>query len=369
MLQQLLPWLPASLTLVLGVGTLVAVHLFLNRGEKRFGVWAQLGLLGLTLVLVVSLVATIPVEASLRAQLFSLLGVVLSAAIALSSTTFIGNAMAGLMLSTLRNFRAGDFVQVGDHVGRVSGRGLFHTELQTETSDLTTLPNLFLVTNAVTVVRAKGTLVTAEASLGYDVSRHDVEAGMLEAALAADLEAPFVQVIELGDFSVLYRVSGLLREVKSLISARSRLRAAILDSLHAANIEVVSPNFMNTRSLGSEARILPKKTVPHVVSLSAGSPESLVFDKAEVAGQVEELKDQAAANEAAADLLKEQASEAPDEPEAVRLAAEAEKVRAEGERLKAVAEEHETASAEGLTSPLADLRDQGSQLPSDSQGR
>ena len=199
------------------------------------------------------------------------------------------------------------------------------------------------MTNAVTVVRARGTLVTAEASLGYDVSRHDVEAGLLEAARAAELEDPFVQVIDLGDFSVLYRVSGLLREVKSLISARSRLRAAILDSLHAADIEIVSPNFMNTRQLGPEVRILPKETAPRVTPPASGLPESLVFDKAEAAGQAEELKDRVAANEAAANALKEKAREVEDEVEAEQLAAEAEKFRQEAERLEAVAEEQEAA--------------------------
>ena len=37
--------------------------------------------------------------------------------------------------------------------GRVTERGLFHTEIQTEDRDLVTLPNLYLVTNPVKVVR------------------------------------------------------------------------------------------------------------------------------------------------------------------------------------------------------------------------
>ena len=60
----------------------------------------------------------------------------------------------------MRNFRPGDFVRVGERLGRVTERGLFHTEIQTEDRDLTTLPNLYLVTNPVTVVRASGTIVS-----------------------------------------------------------------------------------------------------------------------------------------------------------------------------------------------------------------
>ena len=45
---------------------------------------------------------------------------------------FIGNVMAGLMLRAVRNFRTGDFVRVEKHFGRVTERGLLHTEIQTE---------------------------------------------------------------------------------------------------------------------------------------------------------------------------------------------------------------------------------------------
>ena len=343
MLDQLLPWIPSALTLAVGVIVLGAARIFSSRSDKRTSLWVQAFVITTGLVLLVAILATLPVEHSLRAQLFSLLGVVLSAAIALSSTTFIGNAMAGLMLSILRNFRPGDFVRVGEHMGRVSARGLFHTEIQTETSDLTTLPNMFLVTNAVTVVRASGTVVTAEASLGYDVSRHDIEACLLKAAAAAGLEEPFVQIVELGDFSVLYRVAGLLKEVKSLISSRSRLRAEMLDALHAAEIEIVSPNFMNTRALPPETRVIPtaKRGKKRPEASEGGSPESIVFDKAEAAAETEALKDEAAANEAAAEALKDQARQTEDEAQAAALAAEAERLRVEAERAEQAAAERE----------------------------
>ena len=63
-------------------------------------------------------------------------------------------------LRAVRNFRMGDFIRVAEHFGRVSERGLFHTEIQTENRDLTTLPNLFLVTHPVTTIRTSGTIVS-----------------------------------------------------------------------------------------------------------------------------------------------------------------------------------------------------------------
>lgn len=48
---------------------------------------------------------------------------------------------------------------------------------------------------------------------------------LLQAAGETRLKEPFVQVLELGDFSVTYRVAGLLSEVKQVISTRSACAA------------------------------------------------------------------------------------------------------------------------------------------------
>jgi small-conductance mechanosensitive channel len=259
------------------------------------------GLLATLLVIV-----ALPVEAELRGQLLSLYGIALTALITLSSTTFVANAMAGLMLRSLDNFRAGDFIRVGDHFGRVSERGLLHTEIQTEDRDLVTLPNLFLITQPVRVVHASGTLVTCELSLGYDVPRQRVREQLEAAALQADLTDPFVLVVSLGDHSVVYRVCGFLAEVRTLVSARSRLAGAVLDALHDADIEIVSPNFMNQRVLAPDARILPPTPAAgattsaagdhaHVTSGPGADPEAtadaerIMFDKAESAARIAEL--------------------------------------------------------------------------------
>lgn len=252
-----------------------------ERGSRYYRQWA---LIALVLTGGVLLVLLLPVGGELKGQLVSLVGVVLSAAIALSSTTFLGNAMAGIMLRSLRNFRPGDFVRVGEHFGRVTVRGLLHTEIQTADRDLLTLPNLMLVTQAVQVVRASGTVVSAKVSLGYDVPRTEVEAALLEAAGRAGLEEPFVQILELGDYSVLYRAAGLCSQVRSLLSVRSELRRHVLDACHEAGIEIVSPMFINERRLGSTAPpVVPPDALEPAVPTLADAPTATIFDKAELA--------------------------------------------------------------------------------------
>ena len=282
------------------LGTLVAVALslaginwFLKRRWKdnpdaqfRF----QLIMLALTFAGVLAIMLALPISEQTRGQLLSLIGILLSAAIALSSTTFIGNIMAGIMLKVVRSARPGDFITVANLTGRITEMDLLHTEIQTEFRDLVTVPNLFMVTQPLQVVRASGSIITAEVSLGYDVSHSNATDILCNAAAKAGLKDSFVHVRELGDFSVLYRVAGLLEDIQSLISARSRLRAAMLDALHEAKVEIVSPNFMNTRALQEGKVFIPAPSRKRASAEAQAAAESLAFDKAEDAASLEKLR-------------------------------------------------------------------------------
>ena len=287
------------------------------------------GMLALTLAGLLALVLAAPVSDETRGDLIGLYGLALTAVIALASTTFVSNAMAGLMLRSLRNFAPGDFIKVGEDFGRVTERGLFHTEIQTEDSDLTTIPNLRLATTPTTVVRASGTIISATVSLGYDAPRGEVEAALLAAADHAGLREPFVQVMELGDFSVTYRFAGFLDEVKHLVSSRSRLRASAMDALHAAGIEIVSPTFTNRRPIGPEP-VAPAAGGGAGAGASGGGAEKVMFDKAEEAATLAGLEEELASVRAG---LRDGAGD-----EADRLKREAERLEAAVERRREQAE-------------------------------
>lgn len=260
----------------------------------------QLIMLALTLAGVVALLVALPVSDTLRGQLLSLLGILLSAAIALASTTFIGNVMAGVMLRLIQNARPGDFISVGELSGRITEMDLLHTELQTEDRDLVTVPNLLMVTQPLRRVRASGTIVSCEVSLGYDVPRRRIAGLLVEATAAAGLEEGFVQIRKLGDFSVSYRAAGLLTDTAHLISTRSRLHECVLDALHGAGIEIVSPNFMNTRALAEGQRTVPQETFDaEGDDSSSGQAEAVAFDKADEAASVEQLRNALKDREAA----------------------------------------------------------------------
>jgi small-conductance mechanosensitive channel len=315
----------------------MAVRFILN---KRFAKYTghrfrlQVITLFLSLVGLIAIIIALPLGESTIGQLLSLLGLLLSAAIALSATTLLGNVLAGLMLRGIKNFRPGDFIRVGEHFGRISERGLFHVEIQTEDRDLTTLPNLYLVTHPVKVIRSSGTLVTAEVSLGYDIGRKAVEKALLAAAESSELEDPFVHIMKLGDFSITYRVAGLLTEVKNLISARSRLHGNVLDCLHRDAIEIVSPNFMNQRVLPLEQRFIPEVSPATVPSVEQeDSPEKVLFDKADEAESLEKLRLRREELERQMDELKARLGEDRDADAKTEIKQEIEMVKTRLERL------------------------------------
>jgi len=290
-ISNLSQFIPTVLTTLFFIAFYYVARILLDRqarGKTDKGIIKSIFLFLIVLIGAISVILSLPLGEQ-KDDVTNLIGIVLSAVLGLSSTTFIGNALAGILLRSLKSFKPGDFIKINDVFGRVSEQGLFHTEIQTIDRDLTTLPNMSLATSAVKVTRSSGTFINAEVSLGYDVSRKKIEAALLKAAEKAGLTDPFVHVMSLGDFSVVYRINGMLSDVKSILSARSRLFASVLDELHDANIEIVSPNFMNQRQIG-ETVFIPKKERIKEPEVKEEAPENLIFDKAEQAESIEKRK-------------------------------------------------------------------------------
>lgn len=296
MLDLMLVYLPAILAFFGSIVVLWLIHWLLLGRHESLGAQArlprQLSLFALTNMALLLVIVLFPMTDSTRGQIITLLGIVITGVIALSSTSFVANVMAGLMLQVVKSFNPGDFIRVGTYFGRVTERGLFHVEIQTEDRDLATLPNLHLATNPVTVVHKTGTIISTELSLGYDISHELIEDLLKEAAKQAELQDPFVLFISLDDFSIVYRISGSLLEVKNLITAKSNLKKCVLDVLHANNVEIVSPHFMNQRQMPQGSKSIPEELhIPEEKpSVIETKPEDIIFDKAEVAAASEVLR-------------------------------------------------------------------------------
>lgn len=291
---QLSQYIPAVMTLLVGSISLLVISRLSQRATETDGrsLIFQLIFWGSGLAIVVALVVALPLEADVRGQILSLIGVVLTAIIALSSTTFVSNAMAGIMLQATRPFKPGDFIFVNGVFGRVTRRSLVSTRIQTETRDFTNLPNLLLITQPVTVQHREGTIIQADISLGYDVHHSSAEQELLKAAAGAGLKDPYVLVAELLDHAVVYRAAGFLEDVVNPLTARSQLRQKMLDELHGAGIEIASPNIVAQRQQTGDTQTFPEQVLSKVNPHPTQTPETKIFDRAHAAANIEALREE-----------------------------------------------------------------------------
>jgi len=294
MFDQLLNFKNLAITLVAFILVYIAVKKLLerqSRGHRDRQMINQIILVSIFTVGAIAVILAIPMSETTRTNVTQLMGIVISAVLALSSSTFIGNALAGVLLRFVGSHKPGDIIRIDHHFGKITERGLFHTEIQTDNSDLMTLPNLYLTTKPVEVIRSSGTIISTTVSLGYDVSRLKIEKCLLSAAKLAGLKNTFIYITELGDYSVSYKINGLLDDTGKILITKSNLNGKVLDKLHEAGIEIVSPTFMNQRPIAGQVFIPSiNKQEKASIPTSEDSPEAIVFDKAVKAESIEKRK-------------------------------------------------------------------------------
>jgi small conductance mechanosensitive channel len=270
----------ATIVLVMGLNYLFKKKSLFPR-EK---IVQDLILFGLLLIGFIFAIFTLPITIEGKNLILTLLGIVIGALITFASTTFVANAMAGVMLRLIDPFKVGDFIKIDDTFGKVTEINFLQTQVQSIDRDLITIPNKTLVSNPLKTIRASGTIITASISLGYNIPRKSIEESILKAAEKSELENPFIHVTNLGDFSVTYKAGGLLKDVESLITSRSNFKKNVMDSLHSDGIEIVSPTFMNQRVFCPDYACMPpvecRTPIENEKEASETKTEEVIFDKA-----------------------------------------------------------------------------------------
>ncbi|NBK22363.1 MAG: mechanosensitive ion channel family protein [Spirochaetia bacterium] len=284
-------------TFIVVVGTVALVFLvrffFRNTLEstKKWPYQRQLLTAGIVLLGLFLAIGFLPLDHLVKNQILSVMGILISAVLALSSTTLVGNAMAGIMLRMMHEFRGGDFIEVKDLIGRVTDFGIFHTEIQQVNRDVVSIPNLLLVQNEVKVTRRDGTFINLAVSLGYSLDHIEVEDALKEAALSCKLEDPFVFIEKFLDHAIRYRLYGLLEESIERLSKTSELHKAVLKTLHEKGMEIASPNLFDRREFAKDEQYIPKASKQSKTpSKKEPDVEEKVFDKADEAQSLEDLR-------------------------------------------------------------------------------
>jgi small-conductance mechanosensitive channel len=328
-MPNILPYGGSVIVVVVTAVAIVAVRFISKKTIQRSNSWPyqrQLVTVAVVLLGLFVAIGMLPIAGDTKNQLLSIMGLVLTAIIALSSTTLVGNAMAGIMLRLMHEFKAGDFVELDEWVGRVTDLGMFHTEIQTMSRDFVSIPNLLLAQHAVKVTRRSGTFINVGVSLAYTIDHRKAEQVLQDAAKSCDLTESFVFVEELLDHAVRYRLYGLLEKSEERLSRTSELHKAVLDALHFEGLEIASPVLMDRREYRQGFRFIPVGTKKGKPKVASSAIEEKAFDKAEEAKDLEELKEK---QESLVEVLSKKEKEPPSEVQKEKIVEKLDKIKEE----------------------------------------
>ncbi|GIV16092.1 MAG: mechanosensitive ion channel protein [Armatimonadota bacterium] len=173
--------------------------------------------------------------------------------VSFSSTTTVGNFLAGVVLAYMRPFRRGDRVKIGEVMGDVVDSNFLHTRLRTPKNEEVLIPSMQILSGTVVNYSSapEGVILYTTVSIGYDVPRKQVEQLLLEAACRTQgceqQPPPFVLVRSLDDSYVTYELNVYTRNPNQMQAIYSRLHQNIKDVFDAAGVEIMSPHYLAIR--------------------------------------------------------------------------------------------------------------------------
>jgi len=207
------------------------------------------------LVLVLALIVAFPYLPGAQSPAFKGISLFVGVLLSLGSSSAVANAIAGVILTYMRSFLIGDWIQIGDTMGEVVERNLLVTRLLTPKAEIITIPNSTVMSGAVknysTEARKSGVIFYTTVSIGYDTPWVTVHQLLISAALATPHvlrePAPFVLQKALDDFYVSYELNAYTDTPREVLNIYSDLHRNIQDKFNEAGVEICSPHFSALR--------------------------------------------------------------------------------------------------------------------------
>ncbi len=154
-----------------------------------------------------------------------------------------GNFFGGLLLQYRHPFVPGDWVRIGNYLGKVQGAGWRATRLLTRSNEIVQVPNTML-SKELLVNYSSGDLVADEifVGLGYDIPPERVEHtihSVLDAI--AEIRRSEVDFWEFGEWAIRYRIRFWLADYSIQEQVRIRINRSLWYALRRDSIELPFP--------------------------------------------------------------------------------------------------------------------------------
>jgi small-conductance mechanosensitive channel len=206
-------------------------------------------------VLLFALVVVFPYLPGGKSEAFKGVSLFLGLLLSLGSSSAVSNVLAGLFLTYMRPFRAGDRVKIADSVGDVLEKTLLVTRLRTIKNVEVVIPNTAILNNPISnysaLARSSGLILNTSVTIGYDAPWRRIHELLIRAALDTDGiladPAPFVLETALNDSYVTYELNGYTNRPNDIQNIYSHLHELIQDTFNDAGVEIMSPTFYALR--------------------------------------------------------------------------------------------------------------------------
>ncbi len=207
------------------------------------------------LLLVLALIVAFPYLPGAESPAFRGISIFVGVLLSLGSSSAVASAIAGVILTYMRSFLVGDWVQIGDTMGEVVERTLLVTRLLTPKAEVITIPNATVMNGSVknysTEAKKAGVIFYTAVTIGFDAPWRTVHQLLISAALATEhvlrQPAPFVLQRSLDDFYVTYELNAYTDTPRKVLNIYSDLHRNIQDKFNDAGVEICSPHFSSLR--------------------------------------------------------------------------------------------------------------------------
>lgn len=207
------------------------------------------------LVLVLALVMAFPYLPGSKSPAFQGVSIFVGVLLSLGSSSAVGNAVAGTILTYMRAFQLGDRVRIGDTTGDVVERTLLVTRLRTIKNVVVTIPNSTVmgaqVQNFSELARQNQLILNTSVTIGYDAPWRQIHKLLIEAALRTPgilpEPQPFVLQTALSDFYVSYEINAYTNDAQGMANIYGAFHQNIQDCFNEAGVEIMSPHYASLR--------------------------------------------------------------------------------------------------------------------------
>jgi small-conductance mechanosensitive channel len=206
-------------------------------------------------LIILMIVFIFPFLPGSNSDAFKGISVFIGLVISISSTSIIGNLLAGLVITFMRSFKIGDSIKIGENTGIVIEKSAFVTRIRTYKGEFINIPHSNILASHIVNYSASAAddklILYTTITIGYDVPWQKVHAMMINAALVTGYilkePAPFVLQTSLNDYHISYQLNAYTRNPEIQPQIYSELHQNIQNKFNEAGVEILSPMYNAVR--------------------------------------------------------------------------------------------------------------------------